>query len=245
MMDDEIYTFHIDAFTPETMPMARLAEYMAVLATMLGERTSVHFQRLETGSTRLVSRIEREAAPKVRDNINSAQSGDATTEVAKAYKLANDMLRKDNAEGMLERCGSNVLAFPGRKAPRPVKLGPFNQTVEKDGVLVRIGGTDKTAHATIEDSDRETWSFEVTRELAIELAHHLFGKPIRLVGTGRFFRDEDARWQHTTLKATGFELLNAASLAEVVGKIRRLPEGTWKDNPTDLLRRLRDDGDAH
>ena len=31
------YRFSIDAYTPATMPMARLAEYMAQLALILGE----------------------------------------------------------------------------------------------------------------------------------------------------------------------------------------------------------------
>jgi hypothetical protein len=35
------YRFRIDAFTPETMPMARLAEYMSQLAQLLGEPTYV------------------------------------------------------------------------------------------------------------------------------------------------------------------------------------------------------------
>lgn len=243
MIEDEIYTFRIDAYTPQTIPMARLAEYMAVLAAMLGEKDSVHFHSLEPGSTKLLSRIEKEAAPKVRDNVNSAQSEDGKPDVVKAYKQANDMLRKDNAAATLERCGENVLEFPGRKLPRPPKLGPFNQGVEKDGVLVRVGGVDKSAHATIEDNNSETWSFEVTRELAVELAHHLFGKPLRLTGTGRFFRDEEAQWQHSALKAASFEVLNSDSLVAVVDRIRQLPGDIWKPDPIAVLRSLRDDQD--
>ncbi|HHW4684702.1 MAG TPA: hypothetical protein ACQGQG_05155 [Xylella sp.] len=39
------------------------------------------------------------------------------------------------------------------------KLGPFTQDVIKDGVLIRIEGKDKSAHAIIEESDGNTWSF--------------------------------------------------------------------------------------
>lgn len=248
MMGDDIYTFRIDAYTPDTIPMARLAEYMAVLAAMFGEKDSVHFKGIEPGSTKLLTRVEREAAPKVRDNINNARSGDGKPDAVKAYKQTNEMLRKDNAAASLERSGTNILDFPGRKMPRPPKLGPFNQGVEKDGVLVRIGGKDKSAHAMIEDGDGNTWSFEVTRELAIDLAHHLFGKPIRLLGTGRFFRDEEGEWQHSALRATDFHPLNADSLLDVVGRIRRLPEDTWRlgVDPIAMLRSLRnDDSEVH
>lgn len=242
-MDDDIYTFRIDAYSPETIPMARLAEYMAVLATMFGERDKVHFKELKGGSTRLLTRVEREAAPKVRDNVNNASTGDGRPEAAKAYKQANEMLRKDNAAGTLDRDGSNILVFPGWKLAKPPKLGPFNQGIQKSGVLVRVGGMDKSAHAMIEDADGATWSFEVTRELAMELAHHLFGKPIRLTGTGRFFRDEEGEWQCSVLRATDFHELNSDALSDVVGRIRRLPQGTWKAgiDPMALLRSLRDD----
>lgn len=112
MLEDDIYTFRIDAYTPETIPMARLAEYMAVIAEMFGEKSSVHFKELKLGSTKMLSRVEREAVPKVRQNITNARSGDGRPEAVKAYKKANDMLRDDNAAATLELLGSNVLDFP-------------------------------------------------------------------------------------------------------------------------------------
>ena len=60
------YRFVIDAYTPDNLPMSRLAEYMADLAHLLGEAENVHFDHLETGSTVLVQHIEHEAVPKVK-----------------------------------------------------------------------------------------------------------------------------------------------------------------------------------
>ena len=45
------YRFEIDAFTPATVPMARLAEYVSDLATMFGNNSYVHLARIEEGST--------------------------------------------------------------------------------------------------------------------------------------------------------------------------------------------------
>lgn len=244
MSDDSIYKFHIAAYTPDTIPMARLAEYMVQLATLFGEKDNVHFVGLQPGSTNVLSRVEYEAIPKVRENLASAQTGDGNLDVLGAYKAVNEMLRKDNADAQLFLGSSNVLTFPGKNALLPPKLGPFTQGIEKDGVLVRIGGKDKSAHAMIIDNDGNTWNFEVPRELAVELAPYLFGKPIRLTGTGRWFRDEDGNWQHNnSLKASAFYPLNADSLADVVGRIRQLPEDTWKQgiDPLEMLRSLRDD----
>jgi hypothetical protein len=44
------YRLKIDVYTPATIPMARLAEYMQEFAVLLGEAKSVHFVRLEEGS---------------------------------------------------------------------------------------------------------------------------------------------------------------------------------------------------
>ena len=57
MSDSDEFRLKIEAYTPDTMPMERLAEYLAELALMLGERTFVHFVRLEAGSTSIVHRI--------------------------------------------------------------------------------------------------------------------------------------------------------------------------------------------
>jgi hypothetical protein len=240
MIEDDIYTFRIEAYTPETIPMARLAEYMAVLAEMFGEEASVHFKGLKEGSTQLLSRVEREAAPKVRLNVMNARSGDGRPEAAKAYRRANKMLREDNAVAHLELKESNILEFPGRKALIPPRLGPFNQQVQKDGVLVRVGGKDRTAHAIVEDGDRVTWSFEVTRELAMALAHHLFEKPIRIIGTGRFVRNEEGTWECLALRGSEFKVLSDDSLADTVGRIRMLQWDMGND-PLSDLRSLRDD----
>ena len=53
----KIYSLYIDAYSPETMPMARLAEYMQSFAQMLGHEAGVHFAGLKPGSTRLAGRV--------------------------------------------------------------------------------------------------------------------------------------------------------------------------------------------
>ena len=70
------FYFWIDAFTPATIPMARLAEYMRELATILGEPAFVHFVRLKRGSTGIVHKVQIEAVPKVRDRATSVRRGE-------------------------------------------------------------------------------------------------------------------------------------------------------------------------
>jgi len=46
-MTGEEYEFHIDAFTPATIPMARLAQYLAELSVLLDQPERVHFEKLK------------------------------------------------------------------------------------------------------------------------------------------------------------------------------------------------------
>jgi hypothetical protein len=50
------YRFRIeDSYTPATLPMERLADYIAVLARLLGDQANVHFRGVEHGSAVLVA----------------------------------------------------------------------------------------------------------------------------------------------------------------------------------------------
>jgi hypothetical protein len=58
MSGGEVYQFYIDAFTPETIPMARLADYMASFAELLGHCEYVHLEKLKPGSLAVTARAE-------------------------------------------------------------------------------------------------------------------------------------------------------------------------------------------
>jgi hypothetical protein len=244
MTGPDEYKFHIDAYSPETIPMARLAEYMTHLASMLGQPDSVHFVRVEGGSTSVVHCIENEAAPKVRTRLQLVGTVDAPKEANTAYQKLNTMLYDDNAVAELILGGTNILRFPGREIPRPPKMGPFNEHWEIDGVLVRIGGKDASAHAMLEDSDGETWSCEVSRSLAKDLAHHLFGTPLRIRGTARWFRSDQGDWVLSTFKGETFEVLDTADLRSVVTRIRNIT-ADWDPDSIRRLKDLRDDDEVH
>ena len=101
MSGNHEYRLRIDVFSVESLPMSRLAEYMAELARLLGEQERVHFSRLETGSAVLVSRIEEPAAPKVEERLQKVRDGSAPKDAMQAYKTLDTLLAKDNASPQL------------------------------------------------------------------------------------------------------------------------------------------------
>lgn len=235
-MEDDEYEFWVDAYTPDTIPMERLAKYMAAIAKLLGHGSSVHFSRLDTGSTVNVLRVEKEAAPKVLDRLEQVASGAAANDATAAFDELNTLLRDDNAIGKLSRKtapaarASVILRFLGRDLPRQPIFGPFHDTAVIEAELVRIGGRDKTAHAQLVDAEGKTWSGEMERDLARKMAPHLYnGTILRVTGDARWERRADASWHMQAFKIMSFEILADDTLTEATQRLRRLQKTTWDE----------------
>ena len=247
MKDQREYRFVIDAYSPDTLPMARLAEYMAELARLLGRADQVHFVRLEGGSAVLVQSVEPEAAPDVRERLRSLQQDNPPEDAAKAFANLNRYLADDNATGILQEGESaEVIRFPGREEPGPVTFGAFNQPGVLDGVLIRIGGRDDTVPAHLHDGET-IHVCNTARDVARRLAVHLYGPPLRVHGNGRWERDADGCWVMKRFNITSFDVLDDAPLGEVAQRLRDVEGSGWKEieDPTAELRHLRGLEEAH
>lgn len=148
------YRFTIaDSFTIETLPMERLAEYIAGLAKLLGEQANVHFRGVGAGSAVLVAAVDPPAQPKVRERVLMVRDGGGPGDARKAFADLDEMLRKDNATGTLsDDPGGVVVPFPGRDRPEPVVCGPFREDGTIDGQLIRVGGKDQTVPVHLRDA---------------------------------------------------------------------------------------------
>lgn len=230
MADSREYKFKIDAYTPETLPMERLAEYMADLAKMLGETANVHFVRLDPGSTILVQKIDEEAEPKVRHRIKTLRSGDGPPDALAAYTRLNRRLLDDNAVGALsDGKGANVIDFPGRNLAEPVTFGAFNQSGSQDGQLIRIGGVREQVPVILQASNGMHINCQAPRELAKTIAPYLLGPELRVHGEGRWHRDRTGTWQLDRFTIGSFEVLGDERLSTVVAKLRDIPGSEWPD----------------
>lgn len=233
------YVFHIsDSYTPSTMPMERLAEYMVALAKLLGETANVHFSEVFDASTALRANVDSPAQPKVHERISGLQTGDPAPDVAKAFDALDEMLRADNAFGSLtegDRHGGVVITFPGKKKPQPAPFGPFKQEGSLDGRVYRIGGKDATKHVAIGDGNRE-FNLTTNEALALELRHHLFGETLRFHGTGTWYRQANGEWELRTFRIASFDVLEDTSLQDVIARLRSVPSDLRRlDDPLKQL----------
>lgn len=241
------YRFWIrDAFTRETLPMVRLAEYMADLANILGERAHVHFVRLDPGSVGLVSTIDNPSVPVVSERVRGVRNGTAPPDAMAAYRSINKRLRQDNGIGVLQdEAGAEVIEFPGRETEQPLEFGAFIQMGSLDGRIIKIGGRGDIVPVHLQTADRIFPKCQATREVAKTLARYLFDYELRLYGEGRWYRTEDGDWKLLRFTVSNFDVLRDEPLGTVVARLRDIPGNEWVDteNPWEVLRELREGDD--
>ncbi len=239
------YRFRIDAFTPDTLPMARLAQYMADLATMLGEQDSVHFVRIEKSSAVLVHQIEDDAAPRVKERVNRVRRGDGPGDAMKAFRETNKRLKADNSVGTLTGDGeAEIIRFPGREMEEPVVFGPFNQEGTLDGKVIMVGGKSDPVPVHLEQG-ATVYICQAKRDIARTLGRYLFQSELRVRGEGRWTREADGTWTLNRFTIYSFEVLDDEPLSAVVAKLREIPGSGWQDvdDPWSELTGMREYGD--
>ena len=247
MSKDRRLIFYIDAYSPDTIPMAKLADYMAAFASLLGHDNAVHFAGLEKGSTKIRARVEFEDIPKVEARLDDIRRGNLSKETAKLFQDIDTQLANDNAIGRIyveDEDGSTaeVLDFPGRNRPKTQSYGPFNQEGHLDGILISVGGKDDSVPLRLQNGDTTYTNCATTRAIARELARHLF-EPVRIQGTGRWMREASGQWSLKSFKVLSFEVLKNDSLRDSVAALRSVKRSGWKDfsDPISELNDLRRD----
>lgn len=238
MATGEEFRFRIDAYTPETIPMERLAEYLADLAVLFGESKAVHFVRLDEGSVVPVVKVEREAVPKVRERVQRVAWGAGTSEAQRAYSNINKRLREDNAVGAVqEPAGAEIIRFPGREQEGEEFIA-VRQQGTLDGEVIRVGGRGEVIPVTLQ-SERRIFSYCFAKKpTAKSLARRLF-EPVRLFGIGRWTRDRRGLWNLDNFVIDRFQVLHDEPLSAVLAGIRSIEGGEWGPDSIAELRDLR------
>ncbi len=246
MQDDKGLILLIDAYSPETMPLTKLAAYMADFAALLGTDNAVHFAGLDQGSTKIKARILFEDIPKVMSRLTDIRRGNPPKDAAKAFEEMDIRLANDNATAAIraEDSDADLLAFPGRTRPKAPVYGPFNQDGHLDGLLISVGGKGPDVRLRLQNGDMEYSRCETTRSIARALGKHLF-EPVRIHGTGRWRREENGAWMLVSFRVHRFEVMETASLRDTVTALRAVQGSGWSEieNPLLALTDLRNDED--
>lgn len=234
------FDFRIDTLSPETLPMVRLAEYATALAKLMGSEEHVHLLKVRKGSAIPEIWVDHAADPKVRKRLSLVNTPDAPDDIKSNWSKVNTLLRDDNASAVLRvKHGATILEFPGRKTPLSEEVVVHEQG-ELDGVVIRVGGKDASVPVWLQGEGGEKLECNATRDLAKQLAVHLFEKPVRVAGNAKWRRTKERVWELAGFDIKSFEALDHTPLNDLVTKLRAIDtEWSALDDPQAELRRLR------
>lgn len=238
MAEKQRFVFLLDGFTPDTLPMARLAEYLAELSDLLGEKERVHFKSVDEGSAGLAYDVERAAVPKMRERVARARVVDAESEERKAFENIDHLLRRDNTSASLKEekdDGPTILFFPGSQRAVDSEYGPFNAQASLQGRIISVGGKSNIVNVNIQDGER-IYYCEATRDVALQLAPKMFRHDVRVLGTGRYIRNANGQWQMKSFRISAWDELESKSLGEVVERLRAVTKKVGL--PRDIIAKL-------
>lgn len=228
----------LEGFTPETIPMSRLAEYMQQLARLLGEEPSVHFVRIERGSVALVANADLGASGKVASRIGAVRRGSAPRDAMAAHSAINSMLETDRAAASLKQGGAIVLRFRGAKSSTPAAA-----EIEDHGSLVgdlyQLAKSRNGYQARLQVKGGAVFC-AATEQAAMDMRNLLFER-VRVHGKGLWRRGDDSAWSPTDFTILGAKKVERAKLRGAVDSLRALPIG-WQDDPLQYITDIDDEG---
>jgi hypothetical protein len=235
---------HGEEMTPLNLPMARLAEYLADLADILGHRDFVHLISVEPGSAEPNFWIEPPAYDGAIARARSAQFGNGPREANEGFKRLNQKLKEDNGSaGIFEESQTtNIIEFPGVKLGANAAIKGIREQASVAGELRRIGGLDKTIHLQIRRADGDVVYVEADEMFGKQLEGRLFTY-IRVSGIATWMRDTNGKWHLEKFRAQSFDpepLINEP-FGTTMETLKSLPGNKWGEveDPFDEWRKIR------
>lgn len=243
MADFEELSFVIPGYTPETIPLARLIEYLQQMSSVLGDPENIHLMAVKKGSVEPVLHAPKAVALQAKDRASRVQRGDGTRKQVDAYNRIRRMLRRDSRDigkpALLRSEQRVLLEIPAAPDDSGVLAG-IRQASSIDGQLIRVGGAGEDAALQVQDLQGKIMSgFTAKRALAKDLAQLLW-EPVRLSGIGLWERTAEGVWRLERMQVQSYERLEDEDASLVLERLRSL-NVAW---PADADERLRSEREA-
>jgi hypothetical protein len=241
-MDDlERFKFTLPGYTPETMPLDRLIEYLTQLSIVLGTPGDLHLVGVEEGSTRPVLAMRHDIAVRARHNAREVAQGGGSQRRRQAFETVRRMVAEDGGKPAEFSAPDEqvILKFPSVDIGQDQVIHSVRQPTSIEGTLVRIGGVGENAQLLIQEMNGNviagcTASRGLTQAMAPLIYH-----AIRVNGIGTWHRTEEGDWAITRLHVQSFEPLDESELDDVLARLREV-DVQWPADSIEQLRAMRE-----
>lgn len=237
MADFERFEFVVPGYTPETMPLDRLIEYLTQLTVILGNPADLHLVDIEKSSTKPVIVMPHHAAVKARQRARDTWEGGGSVRQRTAYQRIRRMVADDGGKpALLKTRQATILEFPSVDLGTDQEIGSMRQASSVAGELIRVGGDSEFDQILLKDFSGAVISgCFATKEVAKQLAKCLH-EQLRLHGIASWSRDRSGKWQISRMKVLTFEVLDNDSLTAAIEEA----QGVVSDWPEDIVDKLLD-----
>lgn len=239
MAELERFEFIVPGYTPDTMPLDRLLEYLTQLSIVLGQPSELHLVAIEPSSTRPVFLARHDVAAKTRQRARQISQGGGSARGREAFDKIRRMVADDGQQpAKLQAHEGVILEFPSADVAYDQIVQAVRQPTTIEGQLVRIGGTREYAQLLIQELAGKIISgCTATRALAQQLGPLIY-QWISLSGDGLWHRTEEGKWEIKHLQIQTFHPLGDDDHEDVVAKLRavRIP---WPQDASAQLSAMR------
>lgn len=244
-MDDlERFEFTVPGYTPETMPLDRLIEYLSQLMIILGQSSDLHLVDIKRSSTKPVMVMPHHAAVKARKRARETWEGGGSQRARQAYQRIRRMVADDGGTpATLSTRDGTILEFPGVDDGADQEISSLRQASSITGELIRVGGETEFDQILIRDFSGEVISgcFS-TKDVAKQLAKHLH-ESVRLDGIATWSRNRQGEWQIQRMKVLSWETLEETKLGDALAELHKLTSA-WPVDLAETLLEMRDEDAA-
>lgn len=211
----------LDGTSPETLPMARLGQYLSALSELYGSEDAVHFKDVSEGSACLNTWVDNEASYNAviqRSTSQAANSG-------RAYLKLVKLLSHDRFDAKIINDKEIIIVdFPSITEEVPFVVRKKGRV---QGKLYNVGGKDESAPVKLEGANGETYHCEATPALAAQLGAYLF-KQVRLSGDSEWVK-KDGKWKLKKLTVESFEVLQKTSIKSTLRALQNATGNQWTE----------------
>ena len=235
MADFERFEFVVPGYTPDTMPLDRLIEYLTQLTVILGNPSDLHLVGIEKSSTKPVLIMPHHAAVKARHRARETWEGGGSARQRSAYNRIRRMVADDGGKpAVLTSRQITILEFSSVDLGADQEISSMRQASSVAGELIRVGGDSEFDQILLKEFSGDVVSgCFATKEVAKQLAKCLH-EHVRLHGIASWSRDRRGKWQISRMKVLTFETLENDSLSEAIAEAQAAV-GEW---PEDLVEKL-------
>lgn len=223
------YALRIKGFTPQSLPLGRLGEYVCALADLIGDDVGVSFERVTKGSAQLKVWIDDNDAPVVVNRVRLAPSADEGSSLRRGYDKIQSLLAADKTSAEFKPPkGAVILKFPG--GPKnALRVAIVKEYGEISGRIIKLGGRDETIPVALRTPDGEVINGTANIEMALRLKPYLL-EPIDVIltGMGRWKRKDSGEWEAIEFKINDFSVMDFDGLENELERTRAAGSG-WDD----------------